>query len=174
MSVQCESLTRLRKDLEEERRHLWSQIDTLKELNQSLLEARAGTWTPNIDSLKTMLTGKAEEEDVFTDLYEAQFPAPRTRKRWSRGRAFLRFFHRQRNSSRGQAQSPAESPPGALEAAPACSCWLEDRDARRGPPPKATRQQKSAFWSRKKKDEVKDKRPGASSTLSNLLRFCTC
>ncbi|XP_054571409.1 protein Daple-like isoform X2 [Eptesicus fuscus] len=78
MSVQCESLTRLRKDLEEERRHLWSQIDTLKELNQSLLEARAGTWTPNIDSLKTMLTGKAEEEDVFTDLYEAQFPAPRT------------------------------------------------------------------------------------------------
>ncbi|XP_054571373.1 protein Daple-like [Eptesicus fuscus] len=48
MSVQCESLTRLRKDLEEERRHLWSQIDTLKELNQSLLEARAGTWTPHM------------------------------------------------------------------------------------------------------------------------------
>ncbi|XP_059547643.1 protein Daple-like [Myotis daubentonii] len=138
LSIQCESLTRVKKDWQEEKRHLRREIDTLKELNESLLDACEEHCTENIESRKTMPTGEAEE-DRSGDPKEAQCPAPRKKKRWSRARAFLKFFQRQRDGSRGQAKSPADSLPGPLEATPWCSYWEEKGDARSGPPPKGRR-----------------------------------
>ncbi|XP_045437177.1 uncharacterized protein LOC123652278 isoform X2 [Pipistrellus kuhlii] len=128
-----------------------------------------------IGSLMTEPTGNAEEEEddhLMTQTKEAQSPAAGMRKHRSRLRTMLRFFQRQRHGSRGQATSPAESAPGSPEATPAGSGRLEDRDTGSEPLPKATGQQKSTFWSRKKKDKVKDQSPRASSTLSNLLCCC--
>lgn len=135
LSIQCESLTLAKKDWQEEKRRLRREIDTLKELNQSLLDASDQHCTENIDSRKTMPTGEAEE-DRIGDTKEAQCPAPRKKKRWSRARAFLKLFQRQRHGSRGQTKSPADSLPGPPEATPSCSYWEEKGDARSGPPPK--------------------------------------
>ncbi|XP_014302559.1 daple-like protein, partial [Myotis lucifugus] len=172
LSIQYESLTRAKKDWQEERGHLRRERDTLKELNQSILNACDEHWTERSDTLKTMPTGKAEEGRTG-ESQEAQCPAPRKKKRWSRARAFLKFFQRQRDGSRGQAKSPPDSLPGPLEAMPSCSYWEEEGDARRGPPPKAKGQRKSAFWSRKKQDKVKDQPPVASSAWSKILKSCT-
>ncbi|XP_070257284.1 protein Daple-like [Myotis yumanensis] len=135
LSIQCESLTRAKKDWQEDRCHLRREIDTLKELNQSILDACDEHWTERSDTLKTMPTGKAEEGRTG-ESQEAQCPAPRKKKRWSRARAFLKFFQRQRDGSRGQVKSPPDSLPGPLEAMPSCSYWVEEGDARSGPPPK--------------------------------------
>ncbi|XP_070256786.1 protein Daple-like [Myotis yumanensis] len=172
LSIQCESLTRAKKDWQEDRCHLRREIDTLKELNQSILDACDEHWTERSDTLKTMPTGKAEEGRIG-ESQEAQCPAPRKKKRWSRARAVLKFFQRQRDGSGGQAKSPPDSLPGPLEAMPSCSYWVEEGDTPSGPPPKAKGQRKSAFWSRKKQDKVKDQPPVASSAWSNLLKSCT-
>ncbi|XP_059516676.1 protein Daple-like [Myotis daubentonii] len=76
LSIQCESLTRAKKDWQEEKRRLRREIDTLKELNQSLPDASDQHCTENIDGRKTMPTGEAEE-DRIGDPKEAQGPAPR-------------------------------------------------------------------------------------------------
>nr|XP_020039823.1 protein Daple [Castor canadensis] len=157
----CELLSRLKGNLEEENRHLLSQIQLLSQQNQTLLEQNTESkeqfheeQKQYIDKLNALRRHKEKLEEKIMDQYKFYDPAPKKKNHWIGAKALVKLIKPKKEGSRERLKSTPESPPWQLEPSdptspsapqplrsqpenpdspPSASNCAEERDAHNGP-----------------------------------------
>ncbi|XP_034015965.1 protein Daple isoform X2 [Thalassophryne amazonica] len=103
----CELLSRLKGNLEEENHHLLSQINLLSQQNHTLLERSMESkemyhqeQKVYIDKLNALRRQKEKLEEKIMDQYKFYDPTPKKRSQWSGAKALVKLIKPRKESSR--------------------------------------------------------------------------
>ncbi|XP_048841005.1 protein Daple-like isoform X2 [Brienomyrus brachyistius] len=118
---QCELLTRLKGNLEEENHHLMGQIQVLGQRNQALLEQSIESkelyheeQKQYIDKLNTLRRQKEKLEEKIMDQYRFYDPIPKKKNHWVGAKALVKLMKPRKDSLQERVQNVPEmslSPP---------------------------------------------------------------
>ncbi|XP_072558725.1 protein Daple-like isoform X2 [Paramormyrops kingsleyae] len=118
---QCELLTRLKGNLEEENHHLMGQIQVLGQRNQALLEQSIESkelyheeQKQYIDKLNTLRRQKEKLEEKIMEQYRFYDPIPKKKNHWISAKALVKIMKPRKDSLQERAQNVPEmslSPP---------------------------------------------------------------
>ncbi|XP_059516764.1 protein Daple-like [Myotis daubentonii] len=157
----CQLLSRLKGNLEGEKRDLQSQIQRLKEQNQRLFQEDVENkdqlheeQQQYVDKLNALQRQNEKLEEKSMAQHNFHDPAPKKKKHWIGAKFLLKLIKLKKGGSRERRKSTPESPPcllgssdqaspstsqplqlqlEPLEATPCCSKGTEEQDTCRGP-----------------------------------------
>ncbi|XP_054017883.1 protein Daple [Dryobates pubescens] len=120
----CELLSRLKGNLEEENRHLLSQIQLLSQQNQMLLERSMENkeqyheeQKQYIDKLNALRRHNERLKEKIMDQYKFYDPTPKKKNHWIGARALVKLIKPKKETTKERLKPAAESPPLHSESA---------------------------------------------------------
>ncbi|XP_054256004.1 protein Daple [Indicator indicator] len=120
----CELLSRLKGNLEEENRHLLSQIQMLSQQNQMLLERNMENkeqyheeQKQYIDKLNALRRHNERLKEKIMDQYKFYDPTPKKKNHWIGARALVKLIKPKKETTRERLKPAGESPPLHSESA---------------------------------------------------------